>query len=837
VHDNVVYKRQRRSVTKRDRRVSDSLLLEVQQTVMMPETARFAARFVPALVAVFACAGLSPSQTRQILAWQEDLTHLQNASGDQLTQGQAAVVQIRNGVELWLKMHPGASVELLPAPQQPWGVEEIRGQVSELLQAAESILKEDPGRPFDLGMTTVSVTAEASPLSPLADTIDQKEIVNRRAVNVAAALDYLPGVAIDHVSSGRNEADIRIRGFSSRGQVPLYLDGIPVSMPYDATIDFNRFLTSDIAEVQVAKGYSSPLLGPNALGGSINLVTRQPEKKLDADALLGTGSGNTLLASMHLGSRWRDFYAQGSVDWLQRDFIPISGNFPLNDFQPTHDREQSDSRDQKYSGRFAWTPKGRDEYVFTYTNQKGEKGVPLYAGPNSAATFSSTAYRRWPSWNNTNYYFLTDTALGEASSIRFRGYYYGFFNEFDFYDDATYTTMKKPSSNHSLYNDPSYGASTEFTSRSFRRHLISSSLFFKDETHREYNIYPGRSPFPLTTGTLRDRSQLFSIGVQDVITISARLRASLGFSADHLKGLQAQAFNSTLTGVQPVTCVASPDNTSFSGCTAHVWNYNPQASISYTLTRNDAFFVTFADRGRFPILKESYSYRLGSGIPNPDLLPEQSTNWDIGYSRAFGARIVAQLDYFHQRLRNAIESVYVQDPGGFCNNTGSLTGYCSQNLNIGKEVHQGFEANLRSTPVACLTLDVNYSYINRTLEYDFSGNTDVSQVNTAIQVLPTLARNKLLANATLQLPHGVLALAGVRYEGGITLQDTTYRSAPGNVPYGAAYGTMDLGAVIPVRASFSFQAGVMNVFDRDYYYTAGYPEAGRNWYLNLRYRF
>jgi iron complex outermembrane receptor protein len=30
---------------------------------------------------------------------------------------------------------------------------------------------------------------------------------------------------------------------------------------------------------------------------------------------------------------------------------------------------------------------------------------------------------------------------------------------------------------------------------------------------------------------------------------------------------------------------------------------------------------------------------------------------------------------------------------------------------------------------------------------------------------------------------------------------------------------------------------VRNLFDRNYYYTAGFPEEGRNWFLNLRYRF
>jgi len=777
------------------------------------------------------------AQTKQLLTWQEQLAYLQTLSAEDLIGQRDGVAQIRAGIELWLKLHPNSTLKIAEAPPQTWTGEQIAGQVASLREIVAAILKEDPGRPFDLGVTTVSVTAEASPLSPVSDTIVREEIVNRQAVTVASALDFLPGVAIDHVTSNRNEAGIRIRGFSSRGQVPLYLDGIPVSMPYDATIDFNRFLTNDIAEIQVAKGYSSPLLGPNALGGSINLVTKQPEKKLDADALIGTGSGDLLLASAHLGSRWRHFYAQGSVDWLQSNFMPLSGNFPLNKFQPTYERNNSDYRDQKYNGRFAWTPKGQDEYVFSCVNQKGQKGVPLYAGPNSAATFGSAAFRRWPYWNKTGYYFLSNTGLGEANTLRFRAYYDQFNNEFDFYDDATFSTMKKTTSSHSYYDDHAAGLSTEFTNRSLRRNVISASFFLRDDTHTETNEVPAKAPYPFITPTLRDRSQLYSIGAQDVITISERIRGTLGFSADHLNGLQAQAFNSTQTALLPVTCVSSPQNNTFSGCTANAWNVNPQASLSWNLAKSDTLYVTFADRGRFPILKESYSYRLGQAIPNPDLKPEKSTNWTIGYSHVFGSRTVGQVDYFHHGLRDAIESVYIKDPGGFCTNTGSLAGYCSQNVNVANETHQGVEISIRSTPISRLTLDVNYSYLNRTIVYDFGSVTDISQVLTTIQILPTLAKNKLLATATLRLPRQILAMANVRYEGGITFQDTTYKTAPGNLPYGAAYGTMDLGTVIPVYYGVSLQAGVKNLFNRDYYYTAGYPEAGRSWYFNARYRF
>jgi len=51
-------------------------------------------------------------------------------------------------------------------------------------------------------------------------------------------------------------------------------------------------------------------LGPNAEGGSINMVTQEPVNKYNADALIGTGSGDMLLSSFRLGSRLQHFFYQ-----------------------------------------------------------------------------------------------------------------------------------------------------------------------------------------------------------------------------------------------------------------------------------------------------------------------------------------------------------------------------------------------------------------------------------------------------------------------------------------------------------------------------------------------
>ena len=78
------------------------------------------------------------AQTKQMLQWSSDLNYLKNASADELVANRAAIVQIRNGVDLWLKMHPDSEIELQPAPPEPWNADQLRDQVSALSQAMRS---------------------------------------------------------------------------------------------------------------------------------------------------------------------------------------------------------------------------------------------------------------------------------------------------------------------------------------------------------------------------------------------------------------------------------------------------------------------------------------------------------------------------------------------------------------------------------------------------------------------------------------------------------------------------------------------------------------------------
>jgi iron complex outermembrane receptor protein len=642
-------------------------------------------------------------------------------------------------------------------------------------------------------------------------------------------------------------------------------------VPYDGTMDFRRLQTSDIAEVQVDKGFSSPLMGPNAVGGAINVVTKEPQKKLEGEALMGGMSGNGLLSSLRIGSRMQRFFVQGSMDWVQNDYIPLSGNFVTTPkLQPNDRLNQSYAQDAKYSGRFGWTPRSQDEYVFSYINQKASEGIPADTGNNplpgslcygTNATVASCyskgmPYRSWGFWNKTSYYFHSNTNLGESSSLKMRVFYDQYPNLMLFYNQRPYTTANLATGND-IYDDHSDGFSTEFNTHLLPRNNISGSFLFKDDTHKEVPQAPFATGLPTTD--LSDRQQVASVGLQDIVPINSHLISTIGFSADHLNGMRAASSNNNnLAFVAPV-CPTNTNPNDFSACTPHIWSYNPQASLAYSFKNSGRLFAAFAEKSRFPALKDMYSYKLKQGLPNPELQPEHSQNWVFGYSRAFKAKTVAQLEFFRSNLRDAIESVNVpQSTTGTnpCPNN-SLTYNCSVNENASKEVHEGVEFTIRTTPLPRLTLDGSYTYLQKQISgYTFKGQPEANppcgggyvalsngqettSLNNTCLTATDIPKHKAVLSGALRLPHESMLTAGVRYESG-TKEINSFTANKNNyyaVMPMSNFATVDLGGTVQIYKGSSLQVGVKNLFDRNYFYVLDFPEEGRNWFLNMRYRF
>jgi iron complex outermembrane receptor protein len=147
-----------------------------------------------------------------------------------------------------------------------------------MMVAAEA---QDRGGVYQLGEIYVSGAGQGG-TGVGGSIITREETWTFEKQTLEQAVNPVPGVVSTQSTVGqRNETDIcsRLRALVTAAddrRVRVYL-------PVDNRLDFSRFLTSDIAEIQIQKGYASVLDGPGGMGGAINLVSRKPVKPFEAN--------------------------------------------------------------------------------------------------------------------------------------------------------------------------------------------------------------------------------------------------------------------------------------------------------------------------------------------------------------------------------------------------------------------------------------------------------------------------------------------------------------------------------------------------------------------------
>ena len=77
---------------------------------------------------------------------------------------------------------------------------------------------------------------------------------------------------VEH-GGARNEYNLLVRGFNAR-RVPVFMDGIPVYVPYDGEMDLGRLPPLIYLVLIFPKGASSVLYGANTMGGAVNLISK-----------------------------------------------------------------------------------------------------------------------------------------------------------------------------------------------------------------------------------------------------------------------------------------------------------------------------------------------------------------------------------------------------------------------------------------------------------------------------------------------------------------------------------------------------------------------------------
>src|SRR5512143_512945 len=121
----------------------------------------------------------------------------------------------------------------------------------------------------------ILVTGKAPKDVPLATvtTVVASEIDTIKPRDLSDVVRYIPGSMVTF--GDKDTYTVKLRGIGAN-RIALLVDGVPVYEPYFSTFDLKTVSAGGIDSVQVTKGPSSVLYGPNTLGGLVNVITKRP---------------------------------------------------------------------------------------------------------------------------------------------------------------------------------------------------------------------------------------------------------------------------------------------------------------------------------------------------------------------------------------------------------------------------------------------------------------------------------------------------------------------------------------------------------------------------------
>ena len=636
---------------------------------------------------------------------------------------------------------------------------------------------------FTLGQ--VSVLENIKDINLFEQSISPEVISQNSSDTVSEALDNLSGVNQD-VQGGRGESTLYIRGFDAK-RVGVFIDGIPVYVPYDGNFDYGRFLTTDIGSIDVSKGYSSVVYGGNTMGGVVNIVSRKPTKEfegnakakivLDSDAKMAKH-----VESVNIGTKQGNFYGQLGANYSKQDHFRISDDYEATATQPEGERLRSEAQDKKISLKAGYLADDKSEIAISYVNQQGEKQQP----PVTDTTFAKNKDWDWPYWDKETV-SITGQKNFDSSYVKALAYYDKSKNSVWSYDNATFSSITKNWAFKSRYDDYSYGARLEYGIE-LGENFIKAAANYKKDVHRAYDKNKTTNVESLVE---RYEDNTVSLGLEDVYNITSKLEFLAGVSYD-----KKEAHEIYDTNAAYLNMLALETQDSFSPQTALVYSLDDSSKVKGSISR----------KTYMPSMKDRYSRKFNSYVPNVDLKNETATHYELSYLKKYNA-LTSRANIFLTRVDDAIQSI-VHAPSGLL-----------QNQNVGTFDHRGVELELNYKADA-LEIGGNYTYIS--IKNKDNGSVEIVDV----------PKHQFFTFAQKEIAKDVSLYANMKFRDGAyeNKLNGTYVTNPN-------FTTFDLKAIYEPTKNLTAEIGVKNLTDELVRYDMAYPMAGREFFASLDYKF
>lgn len=439
-------------------------------------------------------------------------------------------------------------------------------------------------------------------------------------------------------TNSRGEAEISARGSESR-QVAVLVDGVPITLAWDARADISIIPAEAIQDVVYVRGLSSMLHGPNVLGGvvetRIGRSFAQPEEtacrvRLGADDV---GAYSTTLATaIPMESRRGQSLLRAGLAFRHTPGDPLADDIvePVS----TDDGLRLNTDAENVSGFLALrqVTKGGAWLSLSGTSFRAHRGIAAELGvPDEDARLW-----RYPRISRT--LAILSGGTGQRSSpVGGRGSLEGGFGwdrgrtDIDSYTSRAYQEIGS-------FED---GKDRTLTGRL----LASQTLGGRGDLRAALTLADIRHDEIIPDGTFRYRQRLWSIGMEN----SWRLVESAG------------ALNSLALTLGGARDVGETPEAGGRELQPELDEWGGRLGLSALMKEGRVVLhAGVSRRARFPALRELYSGALKRFAPNPDLKPEDLVTGEAGItSRLPGGEL--QVVGFHNRLKDAVVRITLPD--------------------------------------------------------------------------------------------------------------------------------------------------------------------------------
>lgn len=218
-------------------------------------------------------------------------------------------------------------------------------------------------------------------------------------------------------------------------------------------------------------------------------------------------------------------------------------------------------------------------------------------------------------------------------------------------------------------------------------------------------------------------------------------------------------------------------------------------------------------------------------VPNPDIKPEYTYNFDLGITQTIANTVRFEVGGFYTLFRNAIGLAPFQVNGEDSVNYNGFMSRVFGNQNVTKAYLYGFNSNL--------TVDFTKQVsLFSTINYTYGRFQNPTGTKIPLDHIPPVFGKTSLNYKNNRFDAEVYAL----YNGWKKIKDYNL-SGEDNAQYATADGTpawftLNFRSSIQLAKAFRFQFGIENIFDRNYrYFASGFSAPGRNFIFALRSNF